>query len=87
MHALARSLATLAAERGVDLRYGQRVARIEVQAGRACGVLLADGQRMAADSVVFNGDVSALAAGLLGDAVRPAAAPVAAAQRSLSALT
>ena len=87
MHALARSLATLAAERGVDLRYGQRVARIEVQAGRAAGVLLADGQRMAADSVVFNGDVSALAAGLLGDAVRPAAAPVGAAQRSLSALT
>ena len=87
MHAVARSFATLAAERGVELRYGQRVARIEVQAGRVAGVLLADGQRLPADSVVFNGDVAALAAGLLGEAVQPAVAPVAVAQRSLSALT
>jgi 1-hydroxycarotenoid 3,4-desaturase len=55
--------------------------------GRACGVRLADGEELPADAVVFNGDVAALGAGLLGDAVRPAATPIALAQRSLSALT
>ncbi len=87
MHALAQSLAGLAQRHGVTLRYGARVQQIEVTGTRATGVVLADGERIAADSVVFNGDRSALGEGLLGEAVRPAASAVPASQRSLSALT
>jgi 1-hydroxycarotenoid 3,4-desaturase len=50
-------------------------------------VQLADGRTLAADSVVFNGDTGALAAGLLGPAVARAVPSVAVPQRSLSALT
>ena len=87
MHAVAQALAGLAQQRGVTLRYGQAVEQILVQGGRASGVKLADGTVLPADSVVFNGDAGALAAGLLGPAVARAAPAVPAAQRSLSAVT
>jgi len=86
MHRIARLLARLAAERGAGFRYGAEVAAILTESGRATGVRLADGERIEASAVVFNGDVAALGRGLLG---REAAAgqPKAAAPRSLSALT
>jgi 1-hydroxycarotenoid 3,4-desaturase len=87
MHAVAQSLARLAVARGVDLHCNTAVARIVVTHGRVSGVQLRDGQLLPADSVVFNGDPGALAAGLLGEAVKPAQRPTALAQRSLSALT
>ncbi len=87
MHRVAQTLAALARERGATLRFNAPVSQVLVRGGRACGVRLASGEALAADAVVFNGDVAALGAGLLGDAVRSAAAPVATAQRSLSALT
>ncbi len=87
MHAVAQALAGLAQRRGVVLRYGQAVEQILVQGGRASGVRLADGSVLPADSVVFNGDAGALAAGLLGPAVARAAPAVPASQRSLSAVT
>ena len=87
MHAVARAFETLARQRGVSMRYGQAVERILMDGGRVSGVRLASGETIAADSVVFNGDVGALGAGLLGDAVQAAAPPVAAEARSLSALT
>ena len=87
MHAVAQALAVLAATRGVRLRYGTPVAEILVSDGRASGVRLAGGERIGADAVVFNGDAGALAAGLLGDAVRRAVPAVPLARRSLSALT
>lgn len=80
MQALARSLADLAERRGCECHYGEAVAEIRVMRGRACGVVLADGRTVDADAVVFNGDVQALQAGLLGPSVkratiaRPAAA-------------
>ncbi|MES2978332.1 MAG: 1-hydroxycarotenoid 3,4-desaturase CrtD [Pseudomonadota bacterium] len=86
MHALPLALARLAAARGVTFRYGQACERIEVQHGKVSGVTLAGGERLAADSVVFNGDVAALRTGLLGDTAK-AAAPAKAPTRSLSALT
>lgn len=86
MHALAGALAALAARRGVVQRFGTRCERLLVQGGRITGVQLAGGARLAADAVVFNGDVAALAAGLLGEDARPAA-PAAAGARSLSAIT
>ena len=87
MHALPRALAQLARERGAALHFGQTVERIVVRDGRARGVVLADGREIAADAVVFNGDASALATGLLGDGARAATRAVAPAQRSLSAQT
>jgi 1-hydroxycarotenoid 3,4-desaturase len=88
MPALARALAGAASRRGVRFCYGQRVQRIVVESGRVGGVQLADGSRLAARHVVFNGDVNALATGLLGEPLR-AAAPRRStpSQRSLSAVT
>jgi 1-hydroxycarotenoid 3,4-desaturase len=87
MHAVARALEALARERGASFRYGAHVDRIAVRDGRACGVRLAGGEHVAADAVIFNGDVNALAQGLLGPAVQGAARAVRPAARSLSALT
>jgi 1-hydroxycarotenoid 3,4-desaturase len=94
MHALACTLADLAQRRGARLRCGLHVDQIVVRNGRACGVRVrpaddgaADGEFIAADSVVFNGDAGALPLGLLGEDVRPAAPPVAPHERSLSAVT
>ncbi|MCC9598125.1 MULTISPECIES: 1-hydroxycarotenoid 3,4-desaturase CrtD [unclassified Rubrivivax] len=87
MHAVARAFSALAEARGVKLRYGCGCEQVLVRDGRAVGVRLSDGEEIAADSVVFNGDVNALAQGVLGDPARRASAPVAPARRSLSALT
>lgn len=86
MHGLAKALAGLAEARGTEVRYGSRVARIGAARGRAAVVRLETGEEIAADAVVFNGDASALASGLMPD---PAAAPSAVprVKRSLSALT
>ena len=87
MHAVAVALAGLAQDLGVQFRYGTACSEIEVQGGRASGVRLADGVRIAADAVVFNGDAGALAQGLLGESVRGAVPRVEVGERSLSALT
>ena len=71
--------------RGADLRCNARVARTMAEGGRASGVELADGTRIAADAVIFNGDPSALGAGLLGPEAMRAAKAVAPKHRSLSA--
>ncbi|MEI7784341.1 MAG: 1-hydroxycarotenoid 3,4-desaturase CrtD [Betaproteobacteria bacterium] len=86
MHELARCLARLAQARGARLRYGCRCERIEISQGRVSAVLTAAGERLPADSVVFNGDMAALRTGLLGPELRKAA-PAKVPQRSLSALT
>jgi 1-hydroxycarotenoid 3,4-desaturase len=87
MHALARTLADVAQRKGADVRLGSGVARILTEGGRASGVELATGEAITGSAIVWNGDVSALAAGLAGpEAVR--AAPITPpARRSLSAVT
>lgn len=91
MHEVACTLARLAQARGALLRYGLHVDEIVVRDGRACGVRVRDPQggveTIGADSVVFNGDASALPLGLLGEAARHAAPSVAPHGRSLSAVT
>lgn len=87
MVALARGLEKLALELGVELRTGAAVDRVYLDSGRAAGVELASGERIDASAVVFNGDVGALASGLLGSGVRKAAPAPSVQQRSLSALT
>ena len=87
MRALAALLEGVAVEQGASFRYCARAERILVENGRVRGVKLASGEHLPADAIVFNGDVAALAAGLLGDAVERAVPTIPAAARSLSAVT
>jgi 1-hydroxycarotenoid 3,4-desaturase len=87
MHALAQSLAALAQQRGAQIRYGAPCERIDVHNGQVTGLRLRGGEVLQADAVVFNGDVNALAQGLLGDGVQAHARAVPVAARSLSAVT
>jgi phytoene desaturase len=57
MHAVPRALAAAARAHGVDFRYNTTVARVDLSAGRACGVITADGERIPADVVVVNADL------------------------------
>lgn len=84
--ALVRGLVSLAERVGVTLSYGREVDRIIVSGGRASGVEVA-GERIEADVVVFNGDVGALGAGLLGRRASKATSGTPRGLRSLSALT
>jgi 1-hydroxycarotenoid 3,4-desaturase len=87
MHALAGALRRLAEAKGATFRFGAPVERIEVEAGRVAAVRMADGERIAAGAIIFNGDVSALGTSLLGAAAAPAARRTERARRSLSAVT
>ena len=87
MQRIAEALAALAAHNGATLRYRAEAAQITTGPRGVDGVLLADGERLAADAVVVNADVAAVADGLLGRAVAKAVSPPRAASRSLSALT
>ena len=63
--ALVEALAQLMRRHGVVIETGQAVRRIEVTAGRARGVLLADGRRIAADVVIANADAPSIYSDLL----------------------
>lgn len=82
---LARALGRLAERLGVTVRTGANVSRVVVDGRGARGVVLASGEHLEASTVVVNGAVDALAAGLFGAEARRAAPEVGA--RSLSALT
>lgn len=87
MAAVAAAFANLAEQRGATIRYQQHCEKILIANGRASGVRLASGEEIDADGVIFNGDVNALASGLLGDEVRGAVHSVSTRARSLSAIT
>uniref|UniRef100_UPI0035CC5D36 1-hydroxycarotenoid 3,4-desaturase CrtD n=1 Tax=uncultured Sphingomonas sp. TaxID=158754 RepID=UPI0035CC5D36 len=72
MYRLALALEALAERNGAVFRYDAPVREIVVERGRAAGVLLASGERIAADAVVCNADPAALAAGAFGPATRHA---------------
>ena len=86
MHGLAKAFASQAARQGVTFRYGSGVKTINRRGDSVTGVTLENGDVLSAEHVIFNGDVSALAGGLLGAAPRGATA-IAPKDRSLSALT
>ena len=87
MFQVASALANLGEKHGAKSRYGVTCSQIHTQQGRVSGVELSSGERIEADHVIFNGDVAALATGMLGQAVSPSVRAVHPKQRSLSALT
>ncbi len=87
MFQLAQAMADLATRLGVDCRYDTDVARLVKNGKRISGVELHNGDRLDADAVVFNGDVAALNAGLLGEDLRNATPRRNGERRSLSAIT
>ena len=87
MHRVAQALARLAEGLGATIEYGRDVTGIIARHGGVRGVSLADGEQIAADSVVVNADPAALTGGRLGAEVRRAIPPLTPERRSLSALT
>jgi 1-hydroxycarotenoid 3,4-desaturase len=85
LHRLAQAVLSLAERHGAVLRPSAEVTEILTSAGRASGVALASGERIAADAVVLNADAAALTNGLFGTQAAHAAHTDPA--RSLSALT
>jgi phytoene desaturase len=65
IYAIATALQQLAGELGVEIRTSCAVAQIAVQAGRARGVILADGTRLDATAVIANVDVATVYTKLL----------------------
>ena len=84
---VAEALQKLAESKGARFRFNARVSEITTQRGRASGVTLTNGEHFAADAIVFNGDASALAQGLLGRISKRAAPMTDRSDRSLSAIT
>ncbi len=87
MQRIAEALAHLATARGAVLRSGTEVSAITTANGRTAGVTLAGGEFLAADAVIANADIGAIADGVLGRDPAGAVAAVPAAARSLSAIT
>jgi len=87
MHKLALALSGLAQRLGVQLQCGRGVQSLLLRQGRVAGLVLDDGETVAASAVIFNGDAAALAIGLLGPAARAAVPARRWVDRSLSALT
>jgi 1-hydroxycarotenoid 3,4-desaturase len=87
MFELVLALARLAESRGVILRCGVEVSRIEMRNGRVDGVTLSTGERIGADTVVVNADSAAVASGMFGREVAGAVSPLSAVERSQSAVT
>ena len=85
MHKLAEALRALAMQLGVEIETGAHVDRIDVQNGRACGIVQSGGARLNADLVVAAGDPRALATGALGNPVTRIAQGTLKAKRSFSA--
>ncbi len=87
MHALPRALERLATANGATFRYSVPVTQLQTERGRVSGIVLASGERLEADAVVFNGDANAISSGLLGRAAATAITAAPRIQRSQSAIT
>ena len=84
---LAEALADAIRARGGDIRYGAKATELEIRNGRAVGVRLEEGERIAADAVIANIEPSAIATGALGPTAAAAVPASATRARSLSAMT
>ncbi|MDR7101587.1 1-hydroxycarotenoid 3,4-desaturase CrtD [Croceicoccus sp. BE223] len=86
MASLAEALRRVAEENGARFRLGRAAAQVEIERGRARGVILDGGERIAADAVIVNADPATLASGRLSEAAAAAVPGMRARSRSLSAL-
>jgi phytoene dehydrogenase-like protein len=66
MGSLSEALATAARAGGVEIRTDARVAKVRVSGGRATGVVLEDGEEVAAHRVISNADATVTLLGLVG---------------------
>src|SRR5262245_46430735 len=73
MGAITQALAAAAGRRGVEIRTGAAVARIDVRGGGVRGVTLEDGTEIAARLVMSNADPKRTFLGMLGNGDLPAA--------------
>jgi 1-hydroxycarotenoid 3,4-desaturase len=87
MRRVADALESLGKQHGASYRYGCHVKEILIRNRKVSAVRLANDEQIECDAVVFNGDISALANGLLGTAVKSATRATDVAARSLSAVT
>ena len=86
MAALIQCLVRLCKQNGVVFRLNSECKEIQTLRGRITGILLADGEHIETDIVVYNGDVAALRNGLQGSKITKAV-PLRQGERSLSAVT
>ncbi|MBB4303302.1 1-hydroxycarotenoid 3,4-desaturase [Rhodobium orientis] len=86
MHQLPLAIAAVAERNGARFDYGRAVDRVLTDSDGVTGVQLDDGEVIEAGAVIFNGDMSALAAGKLGE-VDTGLRPTSRGRRSLSAMT
>lgn len=87
MRHVADVLMRLAEQQGAVFKFDADVTEIIVKDGRASGIVLSSGERLEADAIVFNGDVSAVGSGLLGASTQSAVGPTPREARSLAAVT
>lgn len=87
MEAVALALMRVGENLGVEYRFNEGVRTIDVRGDRVVGVFTDKDAYIDTKRVVFNGDASALATGLLGPDVRRAAGIVSEKHRALSAIT
>lgn len=85
MHRLAAALADRFKARGGALRLSTEVTAIRASGGRVSGAMLATGEVVSAETIVFAGDPRALATGRLGPELRGIAPQTVNLPRSLSA--
>jgi 1-hydroxycarotenoid 3,4-desaturase len=86
MAGLPKAMQRLAEKLGVTFYFGTDVARLIFENSKITSVIDQHGKRHACNTVVANCDPNALATGLLGDAAKAAAEPIAKRDRSLSAM-
>ena len=87
MQRLAGALEQVARAKGVSFRFGEEVRRIVIKNRSARAVELTSGEHIDAAAIIVNADVAALTDGAFGHETVYAATPVAAKDRSLSAVT
>ena len=87
MRAVAAALREVAEGLGAKFEFECGVRRLCIDGERIEGVITDAGAVVAADRIVYNGDISALGTGMLGDAARRAVKAVPPKCRALSAIT
>ena len=87
MYRLVEVLADFLRAQGAEIRCSADVAEIEFLRGHASGIILADGERIAADAVLLNADPASLPAKFFGEPAAKAIPRIDPKDRSQSAIT